>query len=73
MSELITYIILFPLVVLLCYATFDFIFWNKVKKISFLWFSVERQLKSDDNKLEKEKKSNRNKKYKVKNSLKSWP
>lgn len=48
MGEILEYIILFPLIVLLHYVVFNFIFWNTVKKVWFFWFSAEKELKHSE-------------------------
>lgn len=48
MSEIVYYIIFIPLVSLIYYAVINFIFWNTVKKICFLWFSFEKELEHSE-------------------------
>jgi hypothetical protein len=61
MSKIVGYIILFPLIVLLYYAIFNFIFWNTVKKVWFLWFSAEKKLEQSE-KITEDKKWTKKKK-----------
>lgn len=48
MSGIVGYILSVPLIILIYYSVINFIFWNTVKKIWFLWFSVEKQLKYNE-------------------------
>ena len=55
------YIILFPLIVFIYYIVFNFIFWNTVKKVWFLWFSAEKELEQSE-KITEDKKWTKKKK-----------